>query len=78
MATPEIRRKIQQEIKQLPSEKLALLSEFLDFLKFKSKEVTSPLSSPTKRKGGLHLGAFVVSDDFDAPLPDSFWLGEEG
>jgi hypothetical protein len=26
---------------------------------------------------GLHLGAMQMSDDFDDPLPDSFWLGED-
>ena len=26
---------------------------------------------------GLHPGAIVMSDDFDDPLPDSFWLGED-
>lgn len=26
---------------------------------------------------GLHAGAFTVSADFDAPLPDEFWLGDE-
>ncbi len=26
---------------------------------------------------GLHPGAMEASEDFDAPLPDSFWLGEE-
>lgn len=30
-----------------------------------------------KRTPNLHKGAFVVSDDFDDPLPDSFWLGED-
>ena len=25
----------------------------------------------------LHPGAFQPSDDFDAPLPDEFWLGQE-
>ncbi len=25
---------------------------------------------------GLHRGAMEASEDFDAPLPDSFWLGE--
>lgn len=25
----------------------------------------------------LHAGLIHISDDFDAPLPDSFWLGEE-
>jgi prevent-host-death family protein len=31
---------------------------------------------PQKRIAGLHRGAIWVSDDFDEPLPDSFWLGE--
>jgi hypothetical protein len=25
---------------------------------------------------GLHAGQVWMSDDFDAPLPDEFWLGE--
>ncbi|MBI5671597.1 MAG: type II toxin-antitoxin system prevent-host-death family antitoxin [Chloroflexi bacterium] len=25
---------------------------------------------------GLHAGSWTVSDDFDEPLPDDFWLGE--
>ncbi len=25
-------------------------------------------------KAGLNLGAIVMSDDFDEPLPDEFWL----
>jgi antitoxin (DNA-binding transcriptional repressor) of toxin-antitoxin stability system len=25
---------------------------------------------------GLHPGAIRVSEDFDAPLPESFWTGE--
>jgi antitoxin (DNA-binding transcriptional repressor) of toxin-antitoxin stability system len=29
------------------------------------------------RKLGLHAGAWVVSDDFDQPLPDEYWLGQE-
>ena len=30
-----------------------------------------------KRKLGLTPGAARMSPDFDDPLPDSFWLGEE-
>lgn len=26
---------------------------------------------------GLHRGLMKMSEDFDDPLPDSFWLGEE-
>lgn len=35
-----------------------------------------PIEVPRrKRVFGLYRGEFSVSDDFDAPLPDSFWLG---
>lgn len=27
------------------------------------------------RVAGLHQGAIITSDDFDAPLPDDFWIG---
>ena len=32
-----------------------------------------------KRIAGLSqgIGEFYMSEDFDEPLPDSFWLGEE-
>lgn len=26
---------------------------------------------------GLHAGMVFISDDFNDPLPDEFWLGEE-
>ena len=29
-----------------------------------------------QRKSPLHPGAMEVSADFDAPLPDDFWLGK--
>lgn len=29
------------------------------------------------RAPGLHRGSYWIADDFDAPLPDSFWLGGE-
>lgn len=30
---------------------------------------------PGGRRAGLHSGAATISEDFDAPLPDEFWLG---
>ena len=30
-----------------------------------------------QRIAGLNPGACVMADDFDEPLPDSFWLGQE-
>ncbi len=32
---------------------------------------------PAVRIAGLHKGAIWTSDDFDAPLSDEFWLGQE-
>jgi len=32
---------------------------------------------PGPRVLGLHAGSWIMADDFDAPLPDSFWLGTE-
>lgn len=34
-------------------------------------------SSAQSRIAGLHAGMISVSDDFDEPLPDEFWLGGE-
>ncbi len=34
-------------------------------------------AQPGKRVMGLHAGMWEVSDDFDEPLPDEFWLDEE-
>lgn len=32
---------------------------------------------PARRIAPLHPGVWKVSDDFDEPLPDEFWLGKE-
>ena len=32
--------------------------------------------SPVKRVAGLNRGSTSMSDDFDEPLEDDFWLGE--
>ena len=38
----------------------------------------SPIPSlAAPRMPDLHPGAFQPRDDFDAPLPDGFWLGQE-
>jgi antitoxin (DNA-binding transcriptional repressor) of toxin-antitoxin stability system len=35
-----------------------------------------PLAQSSKQRiAPLHPGAMEASDDFDAPLPDEFWLG---
>lgn len=39
--------------------------------------LTRVTDTPAQRIAGLHAGMAWVSDDFDAPLPDEFWLGAE-
>ena len=40
--------------------------------------VALPIASPRKKRvAGLNRGAIWTSDDFDEPLPDEFWLGQE-
>ena len=36
-----------------------------------------PIVEPAQaRTPGLNKGEVSISDDFDAPLPDAFWLGD--
>ena len=34
-----------------------------------------PLSAGPARVAGLHPGAITTAPDFDAPLPEEFWMG---
>jgi antitoxin (DNA-binding transcriptional repressor) of toxin-antitoxin stability system len=45
--------------------------------KGKARLVPVPEPTPGPRVLGLHAGSWTMADDFDAPLPDSFWLGKE-
>jgi len=35
-----------------------------------------PTNASAKRVPGLNRGQIETSDDFDEPLPESFWLGK--
>lgn len=37
----------------------------------------APSAKPGPRQFGLHQGEVWMSDDFNAPLPDSFWLNDK-
>jgi hypothetical protein len=43
-----------------------------------SEAEETPSRQPALRMPGLHRGRYGIADDFDTPLPDSFWLGEAG
>jgi len=66
---------LQEMIQEIPSlsivERKALIAALVDSLTEVEK------NSIIERTPGLHSGTTWVRDDFDEPLPDSFWLGEE-
>lgn len=57
------------------------LQPYYDFDYSKAKpnrfatRLASLASNKKKRIAGLNRGMIWTSDDFDAPLPDEFWLG---
>ncbi|MDQ3457890.1 MAG: DUF2281 domain-containing protein [Deinococcota bacterium] len=58
---------------RLPQE---LQQEVLDFTAY-LLEKKAPRYHQGERVAGLHEGQGWMSDDFDTPLPDAFWLGRE-
>jgi hypothetical protein len=55
-----------------------LLEEVLSFIRdAKNKTMRSPEKSKFQHIAGLHEGQIWRSDDFNDPLPDEFWLGDD-
>jgi hypothetical protein len=53
-----------------------LLSEVLQFVKsIKRQHPISIAKNPRQHIPNLEQGKIVMSDDFNEPLSDSFWLG---
>jgi Protein of unknown function (DUF2281) len=69
---------IETIISELDSLPEPLLAEVLSFIRStKSKALSSPNQLSAQRVAGLHDGQIWISDDFNDPLPDEFWLGED-
>lgn len=65
-----------QEAQRLSwQEQLHLATRLLQWAEAKMQTHNDVQPLP-QRQPDLHPGAFLVADDFDEPLPDSFWLGE--
>jgi hypothetical protein len=61
-------------VDQLPDEKKRALSEHL------AEAGLTTLEGELPKKGrilGMHPGSIWMSDDFDDPLPDEFWFGDD-
>ena len=55
----------------LPPEEVELLMQHL------AERVRRKPLPTGERVAGMHPGAWVLAPDFDAPLPDEFWLGTD-
>lgn len=68
----EILTQVKETVKQLtPSEKAALV----DYLLNQQTKEESNQEKQAERIFGLYPGGWI-SDDFNEPLADEFWLGE--
>lgn len=55
-----------------------LLAEVLSFIRsIQNKSARSSEQLNFQRVAGLHDGQIWMSDDFNDPLPDEFWLGDD-
>ncbi len=63
--------------KKLPDLKglLSLVAEGREVVLTEDNTPIARLVPISKRIPGLHAGAISMSEDFDEPLPDSFWTG---
>ena len=55
----------------------AIVRSFFRWVPKSNSPTETPVPEKRKRIPDLSAGAVWMSDDFDDPLPDSFWLGEE-
>ena len=76
-----------EEAQSRLSELLALVAQGKEVIIARGKEPLAklaPFAQPKEDKSkaprvfGDHKGKIWVSDDFDAPLPEQFWLGSSG
>ena len=64
------------ELPRLSAEERVQVARALRDLEAVKERLASAQAKPPRR-AGLHPGAMVMSEDFDEPLPDRFWLGED-
>ena len=68
---------IEAAVEALPQEQKKQLLAFLAARLGWTLDRGDARNSSAVRRAGLHAGAWQVAPDFDAPLPDEFWLGRD-
>lgn len=66
---------IMRELASVPEPLLLRVLNFIRLVKGSATPATD--SSLAPRTPGLHQGQIWMSEDFNEPLPDSFWLGDD-
>jgi hypothetical protein len=65
-------------VSELTSAPEPLLEKVLNFIQSTKENSTSVSdASNAPRVADLHKGQIWMSEDFNDPLPDEFWLGED-
>jgi hypothetical protein len=65
------------KLQALPPEQLQQVLDFVDFLTQRYGHSATDSTQPkSPRVLGLYEGKGWMSEDFDSPLPDEFWLGQ--
>jgi hypothetical protein len=71
-----LKESLWHEIDALPETQLEKLWDFVQFLQYTAHKKTEK-QNISKRIPGLDANTAWMSDDFDDPLPDAFWLGDD-
>ncbi|MCL4556577.1 MAG: DUF2281 domain-containing protein [Gammaproteobacteria bacterium] len=67
---------ISQRTAVLPDNLQQEVLDFVEFLVAKSHSFIPKPDATTQRIAGLQRGKAQISEDFDEPLSDDFWLGK--
>lgn len=73
--TPEQEERLMRYANLRGKETKDILLEYVERLP--APVASNPDATPAARVSGLYAGKIRTSEDFDDPLPDSFWGGEE-
>lgn len=66
------------QLQALPPEQIQQVIDFVEFLNEKYvQSQSSPQTLKQPRALGSHKGMGWISEDFNEPLPDEFWTGEQ-
>jgi hypothetical protein len=68
-------KEIADSISSLSLQEKAYLAKML-LADIEEKECIGATEMPQKRTFGEYIGKIKMSEDFNEPLPDTFWLGE--